>query len=142
MSDLPSNRHGLLLAGLAFAIILVFGYGADLALQHYPRWWISDDLILAVVSAIVVYQYEKQRSRLLSEKLRVIRDMNSYVRNELQILYASVEQSDKTRLETVQRSVERIDWALREILPGKEIPVATSVEDVGQPVAKKIERSA
>jgi hypothetical protein len=45
-----------------------------------------DDLILAVLAALVVYQYEREPSRLLAEKLRVIREMNAYVRNELQIL--------------------------------------------------------
>lgn len=83
---------------------------------------IADDLILAIVAAIVVYRYEKERGRLLSERLRVIREMNAFVRNELQILYASLEGSDKTRAQALERGVERIDWALRELLPGGRGP--------------------
>ena len=69
---------------------------------------------------VVVFQYERERTRFLSEKLRVIREVNAFVRNELQILNASVEHLDRPRVSTIESSVARIDWALRELLPGKE----------------------
>ena len=80
---------------------------------------IADDLFLATVAAFVVFRYERERSRFLSEKLRVIREMNAFVRNELQILYASLAGPEKVRIQAVERGVERIDWALRELLPGR-----------------------
>ena len=80
-----------------------------------------DDVILAFAAGIVVFQYERERSRFLSEKLRVIREMNAFVRNELQILNASVEHLDRARVSAIESSVGRIDWALRELLPGKEM---------------------
>ncbi len=120
MRRLPSLRHNLFVAGLAFILVLIVGFGADLLQIRHPNWMVADDIILAVGAGIVVFHYEKERSRFLSEKLRVIRDMNAFVRNELQILNASVEQPGKTRVTTIERSVERIDWALRELLPGKE----------------------
>jgi hypothetical protein len=61
-----------------------------------------------------------ERSRFFAEKLRVIREMN-FVRNELQILYASQEHPHNTRVNTIERGVERIDSALRELLPGREM---------------------
>ena len=85
-----------------------------------------DDITLAALAALVVYQYERERSRLLAEKLRVIRNMNAYVRNELQILYASLEHLDASRVKTIESSVERIDWALRELLPGGHVPETLS----------------
>jgi hypothetical protein len=142
MGILPSSRHALLLAGLAFFIILVVGYGSDIVLEHHPGWMISDDLVLGAVAAFVVYHYEKQRARFLSEKLRVIRDMNSYVRNELQVLYASGEQPEKTRLSTVQRSVENIEWALRELLPGKETLPDAGTGDRPEHAEDALRRSA
>ena len=75
-----------------------------------------------------MYTYERQRSRLLSEKLRVIRDMNAFIRNELQVLYATLNAPEKSRIPAVERSVERIDWALRELLPGGMIDKIPSGE--------------
>lgn len=94
---------------------------------------------LAIVAAIVVYRYERERSRFLSDRVRVIRDMNAFVRNELQILYASLAASEKTRIQAVERGVERIDWALRELLPGGHASVAIAANE---PDTETIKRSA
>ena len=130
MSDVPNARHRLLIASITFFAVLVLGYGADALLVRHPTWIFMDDLILAVLAALVVYQYEREPSRLLAEKLRVIREMNAYVRNELQILYASLEHLDTGRVRTIEHSIERIDWALRELLPGGHVPEIPSVRSI------------
>ena len=142
MSTVPSTRQHLFLAGLAFSLVLIVGYGADFVVLRHPEWMIADALILAVAVAIVVYRYERERSRFLSEKLRVIRDMNAFVRNELQILYASLEHAEKARVPAMERSVERIDWALRELLPGGTAPAPSSVEQISERSKDQIGRSA
>lgn len=122
------------LAGLTIVLFLVFGYVSDLILLRHRGWMIPLDLVLAAAAGVVVFLYERQLRSVLSERLRVIRDMNSFVRNELQVLYAAIEQPDKTRISTLERSVERIDWALRELLPGTrplEEPVATQPAEHG-----------
>ena len=116
---LPSNRYPLLLGSVAFAAVMIVGYGSDLVLLQHPGWMVTDDIILATAAAVIVYYYEKQRGIFLAEKVRIIRDMNSFIRNELQVLYASVDQPEKTRLSTIQRIVEHIEWALRELLTGR-----------------------
>lgn len=141
MSTLPSAHHRVLLAGLAFSLVLVVGYGSDLILAAHPRLWIADDLILGLAAAVVVFRYEKERSRFLSEKLRVIRDMNSFVRNELQVLYACLDHPERARVPAIERSVERIDWALRELLPGGHPRGSASVEEIGKK-SQGTERSA
>jgi len=118
MSAIPSSRHSFFLAGLTFFGFLIFGYFSDQIMVRHARWIIADELIMAAAAAVVVFLYERERSRFLSEKVRVIRDMNSFVRNELQVLNACLDDPEKTRISTAQRSVERIDWALREMLPG------------------------
>jgi hypothetical protein len=120
VKTIPSLRQNLWTASFAFIIVLLVGYGADLFLFRHPAWMLIDDVILAFAAGIVVFQYERERSRFLSEKLRVIREMNAFVRNELQILNASVEHLDRARVSTIESSVGRIDWALRELLPGKD----------------------
>jgi hypothetical protein len=141
MSTTPSVRYRLLLSGFAFFLVLIVGYGSDFVLTRHPDWIIADDLILGIAAALVVFQYEKERSRFFSEKLRVIRDMNAFVRNELQILYASLERPEQTRVTAIERGVERIDWALRELLPGGHTPEVSSVgsRDLSE---DRIERSA
>jgi len=120
VKTIASLRQNLWTASFAFIIVLLVGYGADLFLFRHPTWMLIDDVILALAAGIVVFQYERERSRFLSEKLRVIREMNAFVRNELQILNASVEHLDRARVSTIESSVGRIDWALRELLPGKD----------------------
>lgn len=142
MSILPSTLHRFLLAGLAFCVVLIVGYGSDLILAGHPNWWMTDDLILGVAAAIVVFHYEKERSRFLSEKLRVIRDMNSFVRNELQVLYACIDHPERERLPTIGRSVERIDWALRELLPGGHLEAGLPEEDMRESTRRDSKRSA
>lgn len=137
MSDVPNARHRLLIASIAFFAVLVLGYGADAVLVRHPTWIFVDDLLLAILVALVVYQYERERSRLLAEKLRVIREMNAYVRNELQILYASLEHLDAGRVRTIEHSVERIDWALRELLPGRHVSEMPSASSIGQSAESK-----
>lgn len=121
MKTILSLRQNLWTASLAFVVVLLVGYGADLFLFRHPAWMLIDDVILALAAAVVVFQYERERTRFLSEKLRVIREMNAFVRNELQILNASVEHLDRARVSTIESSVARIDWALRALLPGKEM---------------------
>jgi hypothetical protein len=120
----------VLIASVTLFAVLVLGCGADAVLVRHPAWMYVDDLILAVLAALVVYQYERERSRLLAEKLRVIREMNAYVRNELQILYAWLEHLDTGRVRTIEHSIERIDWPLRELLPGGHVPEMPSVRSI------------
>jgi hypothetical protein len=142
MGAIPSVRNRILLAGLAFSLVLIVGYGADLFLVQHPTWMFADDLIIALGAAAVVFYYERERSRILAERLRVIRDMNSFVRNELQILYACLDNPEKTRVSTIERSVERIDWALRALLPGQQSTIGTAVSEIGGREGKKTKRSA
>jgi hypothetical protein len=142
MSAIPSVRYRIFLAGLAFSLVLIVGYGADLVLVQHPTWMFADDLILALGAAAVVFYYEKERSRLFAERLRVIKDMNSFVRNELQILYACLENPEKTRVSAIERSVERIDWALRELLPGTHPTTSTRMDEIGGRRGDDIKRSA
>ena len=136
------SRHSLLLAGLAFSVVLIVAFGSDLIVLRHPDWMIGDGLILGLGAAIVVLHYEKERGRLLAEKLRVIRDINSSVRNELQVLYACLDHPDKLRVSVIEHSVERIDWALREMLPAHEHSASPPPEQTGERSAGDVRRSA
>ena len=134
-----SIRLGL----FAFGIILVVGYGSDLLTVRHPEWMVVDDLVLGFVAAWVVILYEERRTRLIREKLNVIREMNSYVRNELQVLVAAVPgEATAQTIDAVQRCVDHIDWALREILPGKHYPAVQQITDSPEHPEGSTRRSA
>lgn len=141
MSTIPSSRHSFFLAGATFLGFLIFGYFSDQITVRHAHWIIADELIMAFAAAVVVFLYDRERSRYLFDKLRVIRDMNSFVRNELQVLYACLDDPEKTRISTAKHSVERIDWALREMLPGghslADAPLDEFREDSGDKMRRR-----
>jgi hypothetical protein len=111
---------------LGFSFLLGFGLftlGAVLeATVHEDDSGITsylDDLIMGVVAGLVVFTYEQRRSRDLRQKLTMISSMNHHVRNALQtISYVPYTEQAKQML-LIQQSVNRIQWALQEILPGE-----------------------
>ena len=78
-----------------------------------------DDLVLGVMAGLVVFVYEQRRSKDIERKLAVIAAMNHHVRNALQtISYVPYTEQAKQIL-LIQQSVNRIQWALKEILAGE-----------------------
>lgn len=124
MSRIP--RAPSLIRRLGFSFLLGFGLfmvGAILETvvhrRDSPITGYLDDLILGVVAGLVVFAYEQRRSRELRQKLAMISAMNHHVRNALQtISYVPYTEQAKQML-LIQQSVNRIQWALQEILPGE-----------------------
>jgi hypothetical protein len=64
---------------------------------------------------------------LVSQRLRTFADMNHHIRNALQVItYASAAQNQNDSVDMIRSSVERIEWALREVLPGHVTSPAAS----------------
>jgi hypothetical protein len=84
-----------------------------------------DDALVGVGVGLLVFLYERQQKQNIIRKLEVIRMMNHHVRNSLQVISfaTSVPQQEEVA-KKVRDAVERIEWALREVLPGQR-------EDVG-----------
>jgi hypothetical protein len=104
-------------------IVLMFLLLADELSVHYglgPWHRAFDDLCGALIASVLVYRYEYTRSKHLNEKLKTIEMMNHHVRNALQVIVDSVYvHGHAQQIEEIADSVKRINWALREILPGK-----------------------
>ena len=93
--------------------------------QESIRGWVLwvDNVAAALLLGLVVFLYERRRERELLSKLQVIELMNHHVRNALQpIMYVPYSQDQQQQLNTIRDAVNRIDWALREILPGSAEP--------------------
>ena len=109
-----------IVAGLA---VFILGSLSDVWLRQHGAGLgvaILDDALIGVGAGLLVFFYERRQQHSLIRKLEVIRLMNHHVRNSLQVisLAASVPQREELASK-IQNAVERIEWALREVLPGQ-----------------------
>ena len=124
----PSRSRALLSSFLAGFVIYSLGWLLDRILQYSglnSKTVTLDDLLIAVLVGVVVLFYEERRRRTLVEKLHTIELMNHHVRNALQVIACAHHTPDQQRqVQIVSESVQRIEWALKEVLPkkGKDIP--------------------
>jgi hypothetical protein len=78
-----------------------------------------DNVLVGIAAGLVVFAYEQQRYRDLTRKLTVVTSMNHHVRNALQaILYSPYALEQTEQIKVIQDSVNRIQWALNEVLAG------------------------
>jgi predicted RNase H-like nuclease len=79
------------------------------------------DAITALLIGVLVAQLvllHQQRQRQAQARVQRIAEMNHHVRNALQVIaYWSLADKEMRQVELVQDAVNRIQWALREILP-------------------------
>ena len=98
---------------------------------------IVDDLLGGLITGSIFYLYERHRLRRFSEHLHVIDLMNHHIRNALHpLMFVRDEPEGKAQMKLVEECVRRIDWALREVLPGK------SEEQSGVTPADSLEEAA
>ncbi len=123
---------------LVMGLVWMVGYGFDRLLAHDGVARV--DILLftngltGIVAGLLFYSltnYERLRRNLIRNRLRTIAEMNHHIRNSLQVItYANATGKTSESMEMIRNSVERIEWALREVLPGHvEVP-ATPPEPV------------
>ena len=111
---------------LAFgAIVLLTATGLDFLLQQRSQSFFSNIDASAVVAALVatllfyrMLWYERQRRKAIRHRLEIIGEMNHHVRNAIHTIVLSAHFSQNEEAVTaIRESVQRVDWALKEILP-------------------------
>jgi hypothetical protein len=81
---------------------------------------IADDITGGIIAASIFYLYERRARREFREHLRLVDLMNHHVRNALQpLMFVPFQLETAVQKQLVEECVNHIDWALREILPGK-----------------------
>jgi hypothetical protein len=109
-------------AAMYGALVLLFLVFTDQLSAYYglaESQRILDDSCGGIIAGLLIYRIEYNRAKYLNEKLKTIELMNHHVRNALQVIVDSVYlHGHSEQLAEIQNSVKRIDWALREILPG------------------------
>jgi hypothetical protein len=81
---------------------------------------ISDAITAILIAALVAHLVllYRERQRMAESRVQRIAEMNHHVRNALLVIsYWSLAEKEKRQVELVQDAVNRIQWALREVLP-------------------------
>src|SRR6266542_4965017 len=83
------------------------------------------NLICGIVAGTLVYvlmRHNQQRQAQGLQRLETINEMNRHIRNALQVISFNIRPStrDTDQLSEITQALNRIQWALREILPKLE----------------------
>ncbi len=125
----PQVVHNLGLVAIGFGVLMFLcSLALDWALlRHHEGARITimiSDGLLGCVAAVLVYrmlQYGRERRRMIEQRLHTISEMNHHIRNALQVISFSAHSArSQKELAEITDSVNRIQWALREILPKLE----------------------
>ena len=128
----PAVRAVMYGALVLLFLVLTDQFSAYYGLAESQR--IVDDSCGAIIAGLLIYRLEYNRVKYLTEKLKTIEMMNHHVRNALQVIVDSVYlHGHSEQLTEIQNSVKRIDWALREILPGH------TLDEYNDPGSQKID---
>ena len=116
-------------AAVVALTVAVLGYLSDLLVISFhpqPVFPILDAIVLGALCGLIAWSYQRRQNRYLAERLEVIADMNHHVRNDLQVIqYSAYMTRDKEHIQRIEQSLGRIDWALREVLTGKQLRAAS-----------------
>ena len=116
-------------AAVVALTVAVLGYLSDLLVISFhpqPVFPILDAIVLGALCGLIAWSYQRRQNRYLAERLEVIADMNHHVLNDLQVIqYSAYMTKDKEHIQRIEQSLGRIDWALREVLTGKQLRSGT-----------------
>jgi signal transduction histidine kinase len=129
----PETTFWRFVAGTALGVGLV----SFLTTELMHHWLVPDlgrnreRLLAEALSALIVScliaklaHMARQKQRLTIARMQVISEMNHHIRNALAPISLSVDAIENQQLiRIISEGVDRIDWALREILP-RELPFA------------------
>ena len=121
---------------VALAVIALSSYVIEIRLHREGvpgrDLILLSNLMVGLVGAALVYVLsarERQRRQYVECRLRVIAEMNHHIRNALQVITFYTRNGPKQEV-GIGEAVERIQWALREILPQlPEQPAAKAKQD-------------
>jgi len=137
---IPPTPRNLPTAATSWRIVLGAALGVGLVsflASELMRYWLVPDigrnrerLLAEALSAFIVTclvaklaSMARQQQRLTIARMQVIAEVNHHIRNALAPISLSVDALENQQLiRIISDGVDRIDWALREILP-RELPL-------------------
>ena len=142
--QLPSLTRRLGISMAVGLVIALIGSAVEAAIGKHALLTFEaiDDVVIGVLTAIVIFVYEQHRYRVIMDKIRTISAMNHHVRNALQTISYSPYTAEEKQIRLIAESVSRIEWALREVLPGEAATSYNSTSAAtGGPVAPPSDNS-
>jgi len=131
---------------LASAIVVLVS-SIDYLLDHFlTKEGVSRGYMMALGSILIglvagglflyVARHQQAQRELVRERVRTIAELNHHIRNALQVIKLCGAQSEANlsgrQLQLIKESADRIEWALREVLP--KYPADTSAVQKLPPV--------
>lgn len=137
-----TRRSGLLTTVIALFVFAV-NFLQDVFLSTEGFSWgivILSDIITGGIAGALFYQFaknEKNRRELIRERMRTIAELNHHIRNALQVIkfWGAQHQNcvlDDMQIRLMKDSVDRIEWALREVLPKYPVPSGATIPETEQ----------
>lgn len=115
--------RSLLKSGFALTIVAACSYELEMHLHNHGvpgrDLVLASNLLIGLVAGALVYVLSRrdyQRRDYVDCRLKVIAEMNHHIRNALQVIAFYNRKGEKQEVSVVE-AVERIEWALREVLP-------------------------
>jgi hypothetical protein len=111
-----------IIAGVA-AFFAVYAIDAALAgVGMHAETTHIDDVLLGFLVAVLVYFLERHHDRELARQRHhaaVVEQMNHHIRNALQVIsnQITLDLRKGAEIDPIRNAIDRVDWALREILP-------------------------
>lgn len=144
-----TRRSGLLTTLIALVVFAVnFLQDVFLSTAGFSRWGIVvvSDIITGAIAGALFYQFaknEKNRRELIRERMRTIAELNHHIRNALQVIkfWGAQHQNcvlDDMQIRLMKDSVDRIEWALREVLPKYPIPSGAGISEKQEQLAASL----
>jgi hypothetical protein len=123
-----ARRSGVLAVSIALmAFTLGFLQDVFLVNEGFSRWGliILSNMFTGSIAGLLFYQYarnQRNRRELIRQRMQTVAELNHHIRNALQVIKFWGVQHQNCRLTDEQihlmkDSVDRIEWALREVLP-------------------------
>src|SRR5215472_6001707 len=142
-SDSLWSRHGWLLFLAMAAAVAVIGFLLDhvLVKEGLPGidMLIISNSITGLFAAGMLYQVvreERAKQELVQARMKTIAELNHHIRNALQVIkFWGAQQRpslDAMQLQLINDSVDRIEWALREVLPRYQVDTPIPIDQPPQ----------
>jgi len=116
------NQRPFLVSFALTLVVFFLGAGLEWTLQQLQVHGVAallDNGLAAMIVGALTYLSERRRQRALHARLLMIAEMNHHVRNALQPLTLTIgAMGGEAEVKMMREAVKRIDWALREVLPG------------------------
>jgi hypothetical protein len=119
-------RHSWLLSVVIVLVVSGLGFALDLLLirEGLPRkdMMLFSNVLTGLIAGWLFHsfaQHERMRREIVRARMHTVAELNHHIRNALQVIKfwgGSQSNVDSMQLQLINDAVDRIEWALREVL--------------------------